>query len=94
MVKTPPARRPEEVPSSPEGHDRLRRLGADGFSDIYSLPRKPAEIRQQRHCFIEEYRLDGIDIDGEYPGPPAEDCKYLVRISRISPVDGRNCGSS
>jgi len=49
--------------------------GADGFSDaVYSEESRTVFIKSAVE-FIEKYRLDGLDIDWEYPGIPAAGTK-------------------
>lgn len=45
--------------------------GADGFSDMASTPENRNAFVQSTIDFIENYQLDGVDIDWEYPGIPA-----------------------
>ena len=50
--------------------------GADGFSDMALTEESRQKFVNSAIAFIEEYQLDGMDMDWEYPGLPAEDCKY------------------
>lgn len=65
-----------------ENHPHLKVMiacggwGADGFSDMALTEESRQKFVNSAIAFIEDYRLDGIDIDWEYPGLPAEDCKY------------------
>ena len=45
--------------------------GADGFSDMASTPEGRDTFVQSAKAFIEEYQLDGLDMDWEYPTIPA-----------------------
>lgn len=42
--------------------------GADGFSDMALTPESRAKFIQSAKTFIQEYKLDGMDMDWEYPG--------------------------
>ncbi|MCH6199899.1 glycoside hydrolase family 18 protein [Aquiflexum sp. LQ15W] len=42
--------------------------GADGFSDMALTAESREKFIQSTRDFIEEYQVDGIDIDWEYPG--------------------------
>lgn len=50
--------------------------GADGFSDMAFTEESRQKFVKSAIAFIEEYQLDGLDIDWEYPGLPAADTKY------------------
>ncbi len=56
--------------------------GADGFSDMAFTPESRQKFVNSAIAFIEEYQLDGIDIDWEYPGLPAADTKYRPNEDR------------
>lgn len=45
--------------------------GADGFSDMASSEENREKFIRSAIEFVQEYRLDGIDIDWEYPAIPA-----------------------
>ena len=45
--------------------------GADGFSDMSSTPENRAKFVASTIDFVEQYKLDGVDIDWEYPAIPA-----------------------
>ncbi len=45
--------------------------GADGFSDMSYTAENRQKFVESAITFIEEYQLDGLDIDWEYPGIPA-----------------------
>lgn len=45
--------------------------GADGFSDMAHTPENRQKFVNSAIAFIEEYQLDGLDIDWEYPAIPA-----------------------
>ena len=49
--------------------------GADGFSDAVYTEESRQTFIKSTIDFIEEYRLDGLDIDWEYPGIPAAGTK-------------------
>ena len=49
--------------------------GADGFSDMASTPENRAKFSNSVIEFIEQYQLDGLDMDWEYPGIPAAGTK-------------------
>lgn len=49
--------------------------GADGFSDMASTEENRRKFVESVISFIEEYHLDGLDIDWEYPGIPAAGTK-------------------
>jgi chitinase len=42
--------------------------GADGFSDMALTAESRAKFIQSTKAFVEEYQIDGIDMDWEYPG--------------------------
>lgn len=42
--------------------------GADGFSDMALTTESRAKFIQSAKAFIEQYQLDGMDMDWEYPG--------------------------
>lgn len=42
--------------------------GADGFSDMALTAESRAKFIKSAHDFIEQYGLDGMDMDWEYPG--------------------------
>lgn len=42
--------------------------GADGFSDMALTPESRAKFIESARAFIQEYQLDGMDMDWEYPG--------------------------
>lgn len=46
--------------------------GADGFSDMAHTAANRKKFVQSAINFIEEYQLDGLDIDWEYPCIPAD----------------------
>lgn len=50
--------------------------GADGFSDAALTPTSRYNFAREVNKLIREYRLDGIDIDWEYPGTSAAGIKY------------------
>ncbi|UZR97403.1 glycoside hydrolase family 18 protein [Chondrinema litorale] len=45
--------------------------GADGFSDMASTPENQKKFISSVYDFVQEYKLDGLDIDWEYPAIPA-----------------------
>ncbi|MBT29393.1 MAG: chitinase [Thalassobius sp.] len=49
--------------------------GADGFSDMASTPENREKFIKSVYDFVEEYKLDGLDIDWEYPAIPAANTK-------------------
>lgn len=42
--------------------------GADGFSDMALTPESREKFINSAYDFIQEYQLDGLDMDWEYPG--------------------------
>ena len=50
--------------------------GADGFSDMAHTEENRTKFVNSAIRFIEAYRLDGLDIDWEYPGIPAAGIKH------------------
>lgn len=50
--------------------------GAEGFSDAALTPTSRYNFARQVNKLINEYKLDGIDIDWEYPGTSAAGIKY------------------
>lgn len=52
--------------------------GADGFSDMAYTEENRQKFVKSVIEFIEEYQLDGIDIDWEYPGIPAAETKNRI----------------
>lgn len=42
--------------------------GADGFSDMALTPESRAKFIESARAFIQQYQLDGMDMDWEYPG--------------------------
>ncbi|MGL5313136.1 MAG: peroxiredoxin [Peptostreptococcaceae bacterium] len=50
--------------------------GADGFSDAALTPSSRYNFARQVNKLINQYGLDGIDIDWEYPGTSAAGIKY------------------
>ena len=52
--------------------------GADGFSDMAHTAENRAKFINSAIAFIEEFQLDGLDIDWEYPGIPAAGTKHRV----------------
>jgi len=57
--------------------------GADGFSDMASSEENRQKFVESAIKFVKEHKLDGIDIDWEYPGIPAAGTK-------ASPNDKKN----
>ena len=49
--------------------------GADGFSDMASTPENREKFISSVYEFVEQYQLDGLDIDWEYPAIPAANTK-------------------
>tara|TARA_R110002049_G_scaffold269195_1_gene446000 strand:- start:6822 stop:8006 length:1185 start_codon:yes stop_codon:yes gene_type:complete len=49
--------------------------GADGFSEMASSEKGRQKFIKSTLKFIEDYKLDGLDIDWEYPGIPAAGTK-------------------
>ena len=49
--------------------------GGDGFSDAASTPKSRYDFARQVNRLINNYNLDGIDIDWEYPGSSASGIK-------------------
>ncbi len=49
--------------------------GADGFSDAAETKESRDKFISSTITFIEKYKLDGVDIDWEYPGIPAAGTK-------------------
>lgn len=45
--------------------------GADGFSDMASTPEGIEKFAASVYQFVQQYQLDGLDIDWEYPTIPA-----------------------
>ncbi|WP_020532636.1 glycoside hydrolase family 18 protein [Flexithrix dorotheae] len=45
--------------------------GADGFSDMASTEENRQKFITSVYNFVQEYQLDGLDIDWEYPAIPA-----------------------
>lgn len=52
--------------------------GADGFSDMANSSNSRQKFINSTIKFIEEYKLDGLDIDWEYPGIPAAGTKSSI----------------
>jgi len=50
--------------------------GADGFSDMAETEESREKFAESTLRFVEEYRLDGIDMDWEYPGLEAAGIKH------------------
>ena len=50
--------------------------GADGFSDIAETEESRKKFAESAVRLVEEYQLDGIDMDWEYPGLEAGGIKY------------------
>lgn len=50
--------------------------GSGGFSDMASTPENRDIFVRSTIDFINEYRLDGLDIDWEYPGLPGDNNPY------------------
>ena len=42
--------------------------GADGFSDMALTPESRSKFIESARAFIQQYQLDGMDMDWEYPG--------------------------
>ena len=42
--------------------------GADGFSDMALTPESRSKFIESSRVFIQQYQLDGMDMDWEYPG--------------------------
>lgn len=49
--------------------------GADGFSDAALTPQSRYAFAREAKKWVDEYNLDGIDIDWEYPGSSASGIK-------------------
>ncbi|KAA6460335.1 glycoside hydrolase family 18 protein [Acidobacteria bacterium AB60] len=58
-------------------------LGSAGFSDAARTLESRRQFIESAVAFIRTYRLDGLDIDWEYPGMPGAGHPFL-------PEDGRN----
>ncbi|SCG97492.1 peroxiredoxin [Romboutsia sp. 1001713B170207_170306_H8] len=52
--------------------------GAEGFSDAASTPKSRYDFARQVNRLINNYNLDGIDIDWEYPGSSASGIKSSI----------------
>lgn len=50
--------------------------GADGFSDMAQSDQSRTRFAESVVKFIEEYKIDGIDMDWEYPGMKAGGIKH------------------
>lgn len=67
-----------------ENHPHLKVMiacggwGADGFSDMAHTEENRQKFVRSAIAFIEEYQLDGLDIDWEYPGIPAAGTKHRI----------------
>jgi len=51
--------------------------GSGGFSEMASTPENREKFVKSAIRFIEEYKLDGLDIDWEYPGMLGNNNPYL-----------------
>jgi chitinase len=71
----------EQLVAQKQFHPHLRVMiacggwGADGFSDAVSSDENRKKFIASTISFIEKYRLDGVDIDWEYPAIPAAGTK-------------------
>nr|WP_309137306.1 glycosyl hydrolase family 18 protein [Romboutsia lituseburensis] len=72
--------------------------GADGFSDAALTPASRYNFARQVNSLINQYKLDGIDIDWEYPGNKAAGIKarpedkenFTLLLTAIRDVIGDN----
>jgi len=70
----------------------------DGFSDAALTPTSRYNFAREANALINEYNLDGIDIDWEYPGTSAAGIKsrpqdrenFTLLLTAIRDVIGRN----
>jgi chitinase len=68
------------------GHE----AAAAGFIAVGSDPQKRRSFAQSALDLVEQYRLDGIDIDWEYPNSATMAVQYLDIISALRDILGEN----
>ena len=56
--------------------------GADGFSDAALTPTSRYNFARQAQQLMNQYNLDGIDIDWEYPGSSAAGIKSRLKTKK------------